>query len=313
MVINLSYNYILITTAKNEEKKLPLLANSIIEQSIKPKLWFVLNDASNDKTQKILSDLKKYNNWIFSMDLKESMPHDLGKHFSILLNTAFKNAIEISDGHRLNYEYIGKVDADIMLPKNHFEILIKKMKKDSKIGVAGPELKIIDGNNIKSFQDIIKCHLIKENNSLLNDPSDAIRLFRKECFFDSWDFKINYAPDLISTARAKSFGWKTRRFKDIIAYHYGKTSDTGGSWKGLKFNGYENYYLGIPIFIVLFQTIRILIGNQDINAIAFLYGYLISSKNNNDRIKDSEIRNYFKYQYPKEIKKALINRIRILK
>ena len=51
--------YILVTAAKNEGKNLPELIQSVAEQTIKPLLWVIVDDASTDNTPQILEDASK--------------------------------------------------------------------------------------------------------------------------------------------------------------------------------------------------------------------------------------------------------------
>ena len=300
--------YIIITTAKNEEKKLPLLANSLIKQTVLPQIWFILNDGSTDKTEKIIEELKLKHEWIYSVNLDES-PVDLGIHFSKLLKTALDHVIKLAKEKNIDYDFLGKIDADIILPNNLFELIIQRMNQDTKIGIAGPKLDIIPEDN-KKIENIDKNDIIlEEDDSILEDPSDAIRLFRKECICDIIGFQVTYAPDMVICAKAKISGWKTKRYKDIIAYHCGKTSDTNGLWNGLMFNGFENYYLDISFYIVLIQTVRLLLKHKHYSSFAFLYGYLVSYFGKREKIEDPALKNFFENEYPKYIKKVVISRV----
>ena len=312
MIIGDVMKYILITTAKNEEKKLPLLANSIIKQTALPQLWFILNDGSTDKTKKVIDGLKLEHNWIYSADLDESTAADLGLHFSKLLQIASNCVVKLSCEKNINYNFLGKVDADIILPHNLFELLILKMNQDTEIGIAGPKLDIIteDNNVVKTIENIEKKDVVlEEDDSILDDPSDAVRLFRKECMDDIGGFQFTYAPDMVICAKSKISGWKTKRYKDITAYHCGKTSDTDGLWNGLKFNGFENYYLNISFYVVLMHTIRLLLKYKHYSSFAFLYGYLISYFEKKERIEDPALVHYFGKEYPRYIKRAIIRKI----
>ena len=56
--------YILATPCKNEEKSLPELAKSIINQTVTPNLWLIVNDSSTDRSAEILRDLETKYGWI---------------------------------------------------------------------------------------------------------------------------------------------------------------------------------------------------------------------------------------------------------
>lgn len=308
MEYKISANYILVTPAKNEEKKLPLLAKSIIEQTITPKLWVIVDDGSTDNTAKIIKELERNYEWIHSSNTHTKIV-DLGKHFAEILNEGFDLAISICNNKNIEFNYLGKVDADLLLPVNCFEDLIKKAQENMKIGIIGPGVDIVNSDRVisyngTSYSDITEDQIILGDNSLLEDPSDAIRLFRKECFSQIGGFSVTVAPDSVINAKAKILGWSTKRIKDLKVYHIGMTSDTNGLWKGTKHNGYESYYLGISPTIAILQTIR-LFSTRHLFALAYLYGYFISVIKREEQIDDKGIKSYFGRDFSKEVVKKV--------
>jgi glycosyltransferase involved in cell wall biosynthesis len=55
---------VIVTPCKNEEKNLSNLADSIINNTIKPYLWIILNDGSTDNSKNILDNLENEYPWI---------------------------------------------------------------------------------------------------------------------------------------------------------------------------------------------------------------------------------------------------------
>ena len=299
-------NYILVTPAKNEERNLPILAKSVVQQTITPMLWVIVDDGSTDNTPKIIKKLERNFDWIHHKTLEKGR-RDLGKHFAEVLKEGFEYAIDECNKNGWEYDYLGKVDADIILPTKIFEKLIKKFKEYHKLGIASSGIDIIMPNYRKSYENITKEEIIEYDNALLDHPTDAIRLIRKKCFEEIKGIPITYAPDSVIDAKARILGWKTKRFKDIKVFHIGKTSSAEGLWKGTKFNGYENYYLNTSPILVIVQATRFLLKRPYYLAFAYLYGYFSSVLRREEKIDDENIRNYFRYEYPKEVKRELKN------
>jgi len=69
--------YILVTAAKNEGENLPKTIQSVVEQTIKPVVWVIVDDCSTDNTPKILKEAKEKYEWIQSIQLEESTERTL--------------------------------------------------------------------------------------------------------------------------------------------------------------------------------------------------------------------------------------------
>ena len=129
--------YILVTAAKNEGKNLPELIQSVAEQTIKPLLWVIVDDASTDNTPQILEEASRRYEWIKTIRLEERGGRDLGFHLSRVVKMAFDFAVDYCREKGLDYEYIGNIDGDMIIEREFFEKLIREFEKDSKLGIAG--------------------------------------------------------------------------------------------------------------------------------------------------------------------------------
>jgi len=160
-------SYILITPCKNEEESLPKLAESVIDQTIPPKLWVIVDDGSTDGTSEILQKLTADQNWIKTIVLNENV-RDLGIHIAHVYRTGFDYAIDYCMNNDLELDFIGIVDADIILDANYFESLIDEFERNTTLGIASGRIgNIVDGEVIWS-----------EVNA--NLPSGGARLWRKK-------------------------------------------------------------------------------------------------------------------------------------
>ncbi len=271
-------DYILITPCKNEEKNIHRLVNSIKNQSIKPKLWVIVNDGSTDKTLQLLSKFKQ--RWIKVITLK---PHkrDMGLHLSKVHRLGFKNATSIANKNKIRYSHIGLVDADIFLEKRYFEKLIKQIKKNNYGIVSGGIYSKIKGKYVYESQY-----------SNPNLPRGGARLWKKECFDETGGYIPAYSSDSVSNIKAKINCWKMAQLKQVKAYQIRPTDTAEGLWKGNVYRGKSAYFLHIPFYFVILKSIKKSIKESPSNAAAYLSGYLSSLIKKEQKLKDKDIKKY---------------------
>lgn len=292
--------YILVTPAKNEEEDLPNLIHSMIQQTIKPLLWVIVDDGSTDNTPEILEEAKEKYNWIQSLRVKESK-RDLGKHVYCVYNIGFDFAVKYCKAHNKQYDYIGNVDADMTMETEFFEKLIKEFEKNPKLGVAS-------GSVYSNIHD--ELILEKDREDL---PMGSPRLWRKECFEETGGYLISYSADSVSNVLAKLRGWETKRFSNIKAIQARKTSSAEGLWKGYKIHGESAYFRNYHPLFVLAKGLKYSFNSPYYIGIAYLYGYLSSVLKRMDKIDNEEVEEYYYHQKHKEAiqyyRSKIINKI----
>jgi glycosyltransferase involved in cell wall biosynthesis len=285
-------NYILVTPCKNEEDSLPTLAESVINQTIQPKLWVIVDDGSTDRTPEILQKLTVKYNWIQMIKLIEK-PRDLGAHVAHVYRSGFDYAINYCANIHLEYEFIGSVDADIILYNDYFESLIYELKRNPNLGICSGHM----GNIVN--EEIIW-------SDFRNDlPNGGARLWQKKCFQNTGGYLLTCSPDSVSNVKAIIKGWETRNFDHIKAISTRPYSSAEGQWKGYKILGANNYFIGYtPIHIIL-KGIKLLYSKSGYFktgvGVAYICGYFREFFKKSPRIEDAEILNYYKKKRLTEI------------
>ncbi|HWR94965.1 MAG TPA: glycosyltransferase family 2 protein, partial [Flavobacterium sp.] len=122
--------YYIIIPAHNEESFISLTLQSLVDQTVLPSKVAVVNDNSVDNTEKIVHSFSQKHPWISLINNTSEAKHLPGSK----VIKAFQKGLETLDD---NYDFIVKVDADLIFPNNYFENIIKHFKSDSKIGMAG--------------------------------------------------------------------------------------------------------------------------------------------------------------------------------
>ena len=98
--------YILITPVKNEEKNLSHLIRSVINQTIKPSLWVIIDDGSADNTPNMIKKAREEYEWIQSIRL-DSTVRDRLLHLANVVKKGFDFALEYCRNNGINYNYLG--------------------------------------------------------------------------------------------------------------------------------------------------------------------------------------------------------------
>jgi len=123
-------NYYIVICAHNEESYLADTLNSVLSQTMQPKKILVVNDNSSDNTEAIIDEYVSTNKHILKVNRSSSVLHMPGAK----VVEAFNEGYELLDDH---YDFIVKLDADIILPENYFEKISEHINSDPRVGILG--------------------------------------------------------------------------------------------------------------------------------------------------------------------------------
>lgn len=281
--------YILVTPAKDEGENLPNLIRSVVEQTIKPVLWVIVDDGSTDNSSLIIEDATNSYGWIKSIRLKES-PRDLTVHVAYVIKTGLDFAIAYCKEHRILYNYIGFLDADmIILDKDFFKKILAEFEKDLILGIASGSIQVIDNGKVK------------EERRREDTASGGEMICRKECFEDIGGLLLSHAWETALCIKAKLRGWEIKRFQDIKIIQTRRTSSAEGLWKGFVIKGKSEHYLNYNPFIVVVKGLKYCFTRPHYAGLAYLYGYFKALLHRKEQTNDVEIRKYFYWYKPREI------------
>ncbi len=231
-------NYYLIIPSYNEEKFIALTLQSIVNQTILPKKVVVVNDNSTDQTAKIIADFSTKHSFISLINTTSQAVHLPG---SKVIN-AFNKGLETIDN---NYDFIVKLDADLILPTNYFETIINHFKSDSKIGMAGGFAYIEKNNN-----------WILENLTDKDHIRGAFKAYRKECFEQIGGLKPEMGWDTVDELVSKFYGWKVVTDETLKVKHL---KPTGANYNiSVRYKQGEAFYsLGYGFFITAIAAAKL--------------------------------------------------------
>ena len=123
-------NYYIIIPAHNEETFLADTLNSVLRQSLLPNKVVVVNDNSDDNTERIIDEFITLSPIFQKLNHHSSKDHMPGSK----VVGAFYNGLDQLDSA---YDFLVKLDADCILPDHYFERLAYVFKGNPKVGIAG--------------------------------------------------------------------------------------------------------------------------------------------------------------------------------
>jgi len=280
---DLKGKYLLITPARNEEQNLPEVSRSVTGQKVKPELWVIVDDGSTDETSRIVENLKTSYSWIQSIRLPPR-PRDITFHYSYVCKQGFDHALDYCRKNKIEFEYIGILDADTVLEENYFGKLLEEFEKDESLGIAsGGVYYDIGGKLSREMTD-------------KNLPRGTGRLWKKECFVETDGYQVEPSPDSISNIKALLRGWKIMQYADVIQIQKRETCSANGLWDGYIKKGGMAYYLGKNLFLAFLNVIYYSLKPPFYTGAAYFYGYLGSAIKREKKISDPEIRAYYRKQ-----------------
>lgn len=236
--------YVLITPARNEERFIERTIQSVIQQTVPPAKWVIVNDGSTDATASIVAPYIARFPWIELIDL----PTHRDRSFAAKVY-AFNAGFERIKG--LNYEVIGNLDSDVSFEADYCEFLLQKFEEDPALGVAGT---IFREEDYSSATDSFEGQ---------NHVAGGCQLFRRRCFEEIGGYVPNRAGgiDWIAVTSARMKGWTTRSFREKSFFHYRSLGTAERSLLASSFSyGEKDYYLGghplWELFRVAYRTTK---------------------------------------------------------
>lgn len=271
--------FVVVLVARNEEKHIQKTIDSIVKQTCIPKVFeIVLNDCT-DKTEEIVKDFCKKHFWIhysyFHSPLKRNYSNKANA-----VNTAYRQL------STMEFDFIGILDADIVLPPDYYASIITKFHENSNLGIAGGH-----------FYDVVNGKICMNCEFYEISVPGSVQLFRRKCFEE-----INgYIPvstggeDMIAEIYARYKGWQTRAFPDIIYLNNRPLGTANSSIYMAKFSeGIRDCAVGYSTIYYIAKCVRrlkekpIIIGSF-LRLAAFIYSSFIYRK----KVLDNSVRKFF--------------------
>lgn len=248
-------NYIAVTPCKNEEKTIAKCVKSVLNQTIPPKAYVVINDGSTDKTPEILSSFEPQ---VTVISRPVGSTRTRGSHHRNLLLLSSNHATEMVP----EWEFLVTIDADEILAPDYMEKILQKTKDDPKLGItSGIPYSKIDGGYRKIY-------------NASNNVWNGARIYRRECWRSIYPIPSIQGWDMWVQFEAVRKGWNVRPYDDINFY---EERPWGGTTLGYWIRrGFARKRLGFSTLTHLLTCVMRLTHKPVITgAVAFFLAFLL--------------------------------------
>jgi glycosyltransferase involved in cell wall biosynthesis len=273
--------YIIVSPVRDEERYIEYTLKAVINQTVKPSLWIIVDDGSTDATGEISDKYAAQYDWIKVLHRKNRGYRAAGSGVIAAFNEGYAG-IDIK-----NWDFIVKLDGDLSFDPDYFERCFSLFAADDTLGIAGGT--VFNHRNGELVVDSA------------GDPPfhvrGATKIYRHAC----WE-KISplvQAPgwDTIDEVKANYYGWTTRTFADIKLIQNKPTGGADGNWRNWYKNGLANYITGYhPIFMLAKCVKRLFQKPFFIASAALFIGFCSGYWKRTSQVQDIKVIRYLRKQ-----------------
>jgi poly-beta-1,6-N-acetyl-D-glucosamine synthase len=247
-------NYIAITPARDEEKLLFGLIESMVAQTRLPERWIIIDDGSADSTGAIIDESARIYPWIKAHHLPRERGRAPGGE-SVVMQFL---PCSVWDRH----DFILRLDADLTFGRDFAELLLAEFARDPMLGIAGATLYEHDKSRWREIR------------SPAFHTRGAIKMYSSACFAAIHGLEGGLGWDTIDELRAMMAGFVTRSFPHIHAFHHRPQGAAGGRLKARWNAGYAAYQSGYSALFMIARAVRQALQLRPFSGAALLLGYL---------------------------------------
>lgn len=287
--------YVLATPMRNELTLLPELLSSVRAQSVLPTLWLVVDDHSTDGSRQWLEQATRDLDWVVVVDAPEDAHEYLGGHIARIKSWGLAQALEKAHARGPTPEFCGILDADVLLPADHYERLLAEFRADGSLGVVSSVLQVPGAKSVEAWQ----------RSDLPRGPT---QLFSVACWRAIGGLPQVQGYDAIANLKAKNRGYRTKLVTDLVASHRRETSTREGHARGFERRGSYAYYLHLNPLLVLGRSLAYSLDAPHTKGLHFLKGWAHAALAGQPRCPDPEVVRHYRYERMREVFNAALGR-----
>ncbi len=271
-VSDMETNYVVISPVRNEATFIGQTVDSMIAQTVRPSEWIIVDDGSTDGTADIVWTKGSGHPWIRLISRSDRGFRQPGGGVVEAFNEGYA-ALAVTD-----FQFVVKLDGDLSFDPDYFERLLARFTAQPKLGIAGGNCYIQDGDTWKP--EVI-------------DPSHvrgATKMYRRACFEAIGGLVARLNWDGIDEWQARARGWQAQGFLDIPLYHHRPTGAANKTLKTRFQHGRAAYYMGYHPLYMLFRSVRRMADRPLVlGGVSLLGGYVSDWLQGREQINDPQM------------------------
>jgi biofilm PGA synthesis N-glycosyltransferase PgaC len=254
--------------------------DSVLAQTLRPSKWVIVDDGSTDDTAAILSEYASRHEWISIVTRADRGHRAVGPGVIDAFYSGYQT-IQLDD-----YDFVCKLDLDLLLPPRYFEILIQRMNADSRIATCSGKSYIYQNGR-----------LLYERHG--DDTSLGMtKFYRMDRFREIGGFVREVMWDGIDCHLCRMYGWIACSWDDpeLRFVHLRPMGSSQQSvYVGRMRHGYGQYFMGTGfLYLAASALSRINHKPYVLGSLAMLWGWTRSALQGKPRYENPEFRRYLR-------------------
>jgi len=271
--------YVVISPIRNEGDHLDEVIGAVAAQTLRPTEWILVNDGSTDATGAIADRWASTHDWIKVVHRRDRGGRSQGTG----VMEAFYEGFAIMKTNA--WEFIVKLDGDIVVPPGYFEGCFAEFTKDPKLGIGGGTVDHLDEGISKT-----ELHPVFH-------VRGATKIYRRACWDGLGGLIKSPGWDTLDELKAQFLGWNTRTFPELRVLHRRHTGAADGSWRDAVKNGTANYVSAYhPLFMLMKCLKRFPERPVGIQALGLAYGFTRAYMRRTPRVTDRALIKFIRRQ-----------------
>lgn len=272
--------YLLISPCRNEADYMRETLETVIAQSIPPAKWVIVDDGSTDATPDILAEYAAKYAWIEIVTRKDRGRRSVGPG---VIEAFYSGYDSVNAG---DYDFLCKLDLDLRLPLRYFEILMRRMDANLRIGTCSGKAYVESSDG-----------LVNEGHG--DETSLGMtKFYRVACFKEIGGFVREVMWDGIDCHRCRMMRWIACSWDDpdLRFIHLRPEGSSQQSvYTGRMRHGFGQYFMGTG-FMYMAASAIFRIGEKPyvLGSLAMLWGWLRSAIQGKPRYEDTEFRKFLR-------------------
>jgi biofilm PGA synthesis N-glycosyltransferase PgaC len=271
----MSLGYGIVTPVLNQANELRRLAECVLEQTVAPTAWVVVDQGSVDGTRAIAESLANEHSWIRVVATTIDGPARVAPTIH-----AFHAGLAQLDP---TPDVVVRLEADTSLARTYFERLLQKRVAQADLAAAAPpETHQGDG-------------VWRQRHGTGPGVWGACRAYRRDCLDDLLPLEEHMGWDTLDLQKAVVKGWVSQLFLDLpFRHHRSEGIRDGARFRTWVIQGEATHFMSYRVSYLLARTFYRV--PRDPTAIGLLVGYGRALARRRPRCADLELRTYVREQ-----------------
>ena len=284
-------SHLIITVSRNDSNQLSNLVKTILDQSLRPCQWIIVDDSSTDDTLEKIEPILRENNWI---SILRGDVFDKSVNRGERISRLFTSGINYSD---IEWDFCSKIDSDMELGREYLADITGKFTSNPNLGIASGNCILLKKSNKHKIEKVTSDH-----------TRGGLKTYRRQCYNEIKGIPPVNGWDTIDNIKAQMEGWETENFSDILALQSRSTGSREGLIKTAFLEGRKCHFLGyFGPYLFARAVHRMFSKYYFICGLVMLIGYSISIFSRTKKYEERDVSSYLRRKQISKLSSGLFH------